>query len=246
MKSSAARGWALISLRSWSSAARQSTRRAVSEGLRNSSAASGEAMRSESDARSCETKRKPFPTTVSPPGGTCCARSGPVSPWRARSRNRLRSSPRFGCRRRCAAARWCARRWTKSRACRTRRRSGPWSRAGLDHFERHPPRQRDRHHIDVVRRQFDRHALLKIGRGVADDVFGHLDLVIGFRVHEVETVTVFIEIGEVALFDRGLLDLVGGLVALGDLYPVRDSAHLDLADRGALAGMDVLGGHDDI
>src|SRR3954452_16848731 len=67
MKSSAARGWALISVRSWSSAARQSTRSAVSEGLRNSSAASGEAMKSESDARSCETKRKLFPTTVSPP-----------------------------------------------------------------------------------------------------------------------------------------------------------------------------------
>ncbi|MGY3459223.1 hypothetical protein ACVWW5_004673 [Bradyrhizobium sp. LM3.4] len=97
-----------------------------------------------------------------------------------------------------------------------------------------------------MRRQFDRHALLKIGRGVADHVLGHLDLVIGLRVHEVEALTIFIEEGEVALFDRGLLDLIGGLVALRDLYPVRDSAHFDLADRGALAGMDVLRGHNDI
>src|SRR6202022_4108921 len=33
-----------------------------------------------------------------------------------------------------------------------------------------------------------------------------------------------------------------GLVALRNLHPVADSAHFDLADRGSLAGVDVLGG----
>ena len=46
--------------------------------------------------------------------------------------------------------------------------------------------------------------------------------------------------------DEGALDLIGGLVAFGHLGAVADSAHFDLADRGSLAGMDVLGAQNDI
>src|SRR5690349_1698143 len=65
-------------------------------------------------------------------------------------------------------------------------------------------------------------------------------------MHEVEAVAVLVEVIEVAVFDGGLLDLVGGLVALGHLHAIADTAHFDLADRGSLAGMDVFGAEDDI
>src|ERR1700682_6412476 len=50
-----------------------------------------------------------------------------------------------------------------------------------------------------------------------------------------EAVGVLIEIVEVVILDRRLLDLVGGLVALRNLHAVADAAHFDLADRGSLA-----------
>ncbi len=76
--------------------------------------------------------------------------------------------------------------------------------------------------------------------------FGHLDLIVGLGVHEVEAVGVFVEVVEVVVLDGRLFDLVGGLVALGNLHPVADPAHFDLADRRSLAGMDVLGGQDHV
>jgi hypothetical protein len=77
-------------------------------------------------------------------------------------------------------------------------------------------------------------------------VLRHLDLVIVLGVHEMKAVSILIEICEIAFLDGRLLDLIGGLVALGDLYPVADSTHFDLADRGALAGMDVFGADDNV
>ena len=76
--------------------------------------------------------------------------------------------------------------------------------------------------------------------------FEHLDLVVGLVVHEVEAVGVLVEVVEIVVLDGRLLDLVGGLVALRNLYPVADSAHFDLADRSSLAGMDVLGGQNHV
>src|SRR5437588_5236972 len=61
-----------------------------------------------------------------------------------------------------------------------------------------------------------------------------------------EAVGILIEIVVVVILDRRLLDLVGGLVALRNLYPVADPAHFDLADRGSLAGMDVFGSQNDV
>ena len=49
-----------------------------------------------------------------------------------------------------------------------------------------------------------------------------------------------------AVLDEGALDLLGGPVALGDLHPVGDPAHVELGHRRALAGMDVLGRQDDV
>ena len=48
------------------------------------------------------------------------------------------------------------------------------------------------------------------------------------------------------VFHEGALDLFGGLVALGDLYAVADSAHVDLGGRGALAGVKAFGIEDGI
>ncbi len=80
----------------------------------------------------------------------------------------------------------------------------------------------------------------------ADHVLGDQELVVVLVVHEVETVTIFIEVVEIAVLDERAFDLIGGLVASGDLYAVADPAHFDLADRSSLAGVDVLRRQDDI
>src|SRR5258706_2425565 len=97
-----------------------------------------------------------------------------------------------------------------------------------------------------MQRKLDGHVFLQIRRGTADDVLGHLDLIVGVGVHEVEAVGVFIEIVEVVILNGRVLDLVGGLVALGNFYAVANSAHFDLADRCSLAGVDVLGGENHV
>ncbi|MNC97413.1 hypothetical protein D3C83_150600 [compost metagenome] len=48
------------------------------------------------------------------------------------------------------------------------------------------------------------------------------------------------------ILDMGALDLVGGLVALRCLHAVRNPAHIDLGCRGALAGMKIFCGQNDI
>jgi hypothetical protein len=62
----------------------------------------------------------------------------------------------------------------------------------------------------------------------------------------VEPFAVLVEEGVVAVVDDGALDRLGGAVALGDLHPVGDAPHVQLGDRGALAGMDVLGAEHDV
>ena len=76
--------------------------------------------------------------------------------------------------------------------------------------------------------------------------FGTSNLVVGFSVHEVKAIGIFVQIVEVVILDGRLLNLIGGLVAFGNLYAVADAAHFDLADRRALAGMDILGGQNDV
>src|SRR6202012_4088716 len=63
---------------------------------------------------------------------------------------------------------------------------------------------------------------------------------------EVEAVGVLVEVVEVLVLDRRLLDLVGGLVALRNLHAVADSAHFDLAHRRSLAGMDIFRGQNHV
>ncbi len=57
---------------------------------------------------------------------------------------------------------------------------------------------------------------------------------------------VAVEEGVLALLDIGALDLLGGAVALRDLHPVGDAAHVELRHRRALAGVDVFGKEDHI
>ena len=76
-------------------------------------------------------------------------------------------------------------------------------------------------------------------------VLRHRDLLEGLGLHEVEAHVVLVEVVVGLLLEVGALDLVGGAVALGDLHAVGDAAHVEMRHRRALAGMDVLGLHDD-
>src|SRR5262245_17500212 len=49
-----------------------------------------------------------------------------------------------------------------------------------------------------------------------------------------------------AILHIGPLDLLGGLVTLGDLNAVAEAAHVDLGRRGSLAGMEALGVQNDV
>ncbi len=95
-------------------------------------------------------------------------------------------------------------------------------------------------------RQHHRRALGQPGRRVADDVGGGHELIVGFRVHEVEALAVLVEEGVGTVIDDGALDLLGGAVALGHLHAVGDAAHVQLGHRGALARVDVLGVEHDV
>ena len=59
-------------------------------------------------------------------------------------------------------------------------------------------------------------------------------------------VAVLIEVLVLAVLDIRALDLLGRLVALRNLYPVADSAHVHLGGRRAFAGMKALGVEHDI
>ena len=61
-----------------------------------------------------------------------------------------------------------------------------------------------------------------------------------------EAFAVVVEELMLAVLDMGALDLLGGLVALRGLHAVADAAHVDLGGRRALAGMEALGGQDDV
>ncbi len=90
------------------------------------------------------------------------------------------------------------------------------------------------------------HLRLQIGGLVADHLGRNRDLVVVVGIHEVKAVGVGIEKLVLALLHMGALDLLGGLPALRHLHAVGDSAHIDLGDRRALAGMDAFDGQDGI
>src|SRR5579862_1149136 len=60
-----------------------------------------------------------------------------------------------------------------------------------------------------------------------------------------EAVTVLIHVLVLAVLDEGPFDLLGCLETQRDLHAVGDPPHVHLGDRRALAGMNVLGRHDD-
>ena len=81
---------------------------------------------------------------------------------------------------------------------------------------------------------------------IAQHVGTQGDLVVVFHVHEMKTVVVAIEKLVLAVLDMGALDLLGGLVTLGNLNAVADPAHIDLGGGGALARVEALGVKDDV
>src|SRR5256885_13761578 len=61
-----------------------------------------------------------------------------------------------------------------------------------------------------------------------------------------EAVRILEDVLVLAILDKGALDLLGGLVALRDLYAIADPAHVDLGGRGALARMEAFGGQNHV
>ena len=82
-----------------------------------------------------------------------------------------------------------------------------------------------------------RPAFLQIFLLVADHILGHLILLVVVGVHEVEALGIPVKVGVFLVFDLGALDLLGGPLALRDLHPVGNPAHIDLGDGRPLAGM---------
>src|SRR5215216_7368699 len=97
-----------------------------------------------------------------------------------------------------------------------------------------------------MHRQRDLHLGLQVGGLIADEVGLEGDLVVVLGVHEMKAVAVLVQKLMLAVLDIGAFDLLGGLVALGDLYPVADPAHVHLGGRGSFAGMEAFGVEDDV
>src|SRR5579862_1413788 len=116
---------------------------------------------------------------------------------------------------------------------------------GFDHFEHRFGRQLDRHRNAVVHGDGHLHLGRQIGGLVADDVGLERDLVVALHIHEVEALAVLVHELVLAVLDEGALDLVGGLEPHRHLHAVGNAAHVHLGHRGALAGVDVLGGDND-
>src|SRR6185437_16208307 len=233
--------------RSWSITARHSTRTAEIEGVWNVCAATGAAPAGASEVATSSRMTSPtaFPATASPLGANqsprarlilCALHVRPVF------RHHHDTCPHGNMRRYGGADP------VRKHGGLIGRRGGLALGDGLrvHDFQGGALRQRHGDRVHVVERQLHDHVLLQIGGRVADDILRHLDLVVGLGIHEVEAVAIFVEIIEIALFHRGLFDRVGGLVALGDLYPVADSTHFNLTDGRSLAGMDVLGADNNV
>lgn len=110
---------------------------------------------------------------------------------------------------------------------------GDW--LGLHDFENDALRQFHGNRRVVEDGDFALHVFLQVSGLIADNVLRHLQLFIVFLVHEDEIVAIVIEIGVVAMVDLRLFHLIGRLVTLGRLHPVRDAAHVDLRRGRALA-----------
>ncbi len=90
------------------------------------------------------------------------------------------------------------------------------------------------------------HAFLQVGLLITHRIHVDNDLIVVFRVHEVEAFAVFVEELEVQVFDESALNLFRRAPALRNLDAIDDAAHVDLRHRRALAGVEILRGENDI
>ena len=90
------------------------------------------------------------------------------------------------------------------------------------------------------------HAFLQIGLQVAHGVDVDDELVVVFRVHEVEAFAVLIEELVVHVFNERALNLFGRTPAFRHLHAIDDAAHVDLGDRRTLARVEVFSRQHDI
>ena len=76
--------------------------------------------------------------------------------------------------------------------------------------------------------------------GIADLLLAERDLVVGFQIHIVIHISVFIEILHIFTDDLGLLKLFGRTEGVFDHTINIDTLHLGADKRRALAGLDML------
>ena len=119
-------------------------------------------------------------------------------------------------------------------------------RLGIHDFEDRFLRKLNRHRNALMYGERHLHLRLQVGCLVTNDVGRQGYLVIGLGIHEMEAVAVLIKVLVLAVLHICAFDLLGGLVALCDLYPIADSAHVHLRGRSTLAGMEALGVEHDI
>src|SRR5690606_35633480 len=81
----------------------------------------------------------------------------------------------------------------------------------------------------------------KEGGAVADEILLQFELLIGLAVHEDQRLALFVEEGEILLFQPHPLDRLGGAEALIELGAVDEVLQFDLVVGAALAGLHRIG-----
>jgi hypothetical protein len=85
------------------------------------------------------------------------------------------------------------------------------------------------------------HVFLQPARRLADDLFGHGELLERHLVHERVRVAIAVQVLVLVVVELGPFDGLAGTIALVLLDPVEDSLHLDLHKSPTLARGDDLG-----
>ena len=119
-------------------------------------------------------------------------------------------------------------------------------RFGLGDFDRNPLRHFHRNRDAVEGLDRTAHAFLKVDLVGPEHGFGHDNLIVGRRLHEVKAFAVFIEKIVIPFVNAGLFDHLGRAPAFRHFHTVRNPAHVDGCCGRALAGVEVGGGQNDV
>src|SRR5215213_1018068 len=111
---------------------------------------------------------------------------------------------------------------------------------GLRDLEVDVRRRLDAHDLPIRREDGDGTALHNVAGPLADDLGGDRHLLVGVGVHEIEQVTVFVEVRHLARLRTHVLQLLPGAEGLLHYGPAVDVPQARPHERAALAGFDVL------